>query len=121
MITIDGTSYNIPVLSVRRKADFLDKSAYRTQDGVLHRELIGVFFNYEITFGRADPNVHQAVWNKLSEPEEFHTVTVPDSSGDFTFTAYFSSVSDELLKAKAEQNYWHRLQAHFIAQAPART
>ena len=52
---------------------------------------------------------------------EFHEVTVPDEDGDYTFTAYFSNVGDELLRKKAEKNYWKNLTANFIAQKPART
>lgn len=40
---------------------------------------------------------------------------------DYTFTAYFSNVGDELLRKKAEKNYWKNLTANFIAQKPART
>ena len=50
MIVIDGTSYDIPIKSIQGKADMLDKYAERTLDGVLHRELIGVYDNYEIEF-----------------------------------------------------------------------
>ena len=39
----------------------------------------------------------------------------------YTFTAYFSNVGDELLRKKAEKNYWKNLTANFIAQKPART
>ena len=35
-------------LSLIGQADMLDKYAERTVDGVLHRELIGVYDNYEI-------------------------------------------------------------------------
>ena len=36
MITIDGIDYDIPVISITRKADFLSKFAERTEDGILH-------------------------------------------------------------------------------------
>jgi hypothetical protein len=120
-IIIDGTTYDIPVLSIARTADFLDKYAERTEDGVLHRELIGVYFNYKIQFGSSTDTVeYAALWNKLTEAEEYHTVTVPDESGDYTFTAYFASVGDSLRKAGAK-NFWKSLTVNFIAQSPANT
>jgi hypothetical protein len=120
MIVIDGTTYNVPVLSIRRRADFLDKYAERTEDGELKRELIGVYFNYELRFGRtADVSAYAALWNKLTEVEEFHTVTVPDESGDYTFTAYFSNVTDELRKQRAAANFWQNLTVNFIAKSKA--
>jgi hypothetical protein len=119
-IVIDSTTYNIPVLSIKRKADFLDKYAERTEDGVLHRELIGVYFNYELQFGAVtDTSLYAALWNKLTEATEFHTVTVPDESGDYTFTAYFSGISDEMRKKAASANYWRNLVVNFIAKSPA--
>lgn len=40
-ISIDGVEYMIPFVSIKREAPFLDKTAERTEDGELHRELIG--------------------------------------------------------------------------------
>lgn len=121
-IIIDSITYDIPVLSMTRTADFLDKYAERTEDGVLHRELIGVYFNYKIQFGTtSNTTEYAALWNKLTEATEFHTVTVPDESGDHTFTAYFSNVGDEIRKIKGAVNFWKSLTVNFIAQEPAIT
>lgn len=121
MLYIDGIGYKIDVLSVKRTAHFLDKYAERTENGDLERELIGVYFNYKLQFG---PGVDRAeyarMWDKLTEPVEFHEVTVPDEDGDYTFTAYFSNVADELLRKVAEKNYWKNLTVNFIAKKPAR-
>ena len=121
MLYIDGIGYKLDVLSVKRTADFLDKYAERTENGDLERELIGVYFNYKLQLG---PGVDRAeyarLWDKLTEPVEFHEVTVPDEDGDYTFTAYFSNVADELLRKVAEKNYWKNLTVNFIAKKPAR-
>ena len=121
MLYIDGIGYKIDVLSVKRTADFLDKYAERTENGDLERELIGVYFNYKLQLG---PGVDRAeyarLWDKLTEPVEFHEVTVPDEDGDYTFTAYFSNVADELLRKVAERNYWKNLTVNFIAKKPDR-
>ncbi len=122
MITIDGETFNIAVLSpIQRKADFLYKYAERTEDGVLHSELIGVYFNYQLKLGAsADVTEYARLWEKLTEPVEFHTVTVPDEDGDYTFTAYFSSVGDEIHKSISARRFFKNLTVNFIAQAPAR-
>jgi hypothetical protein len=122
MITLDGVTYNIPVISLTRTADFLDKYAERTEDGDLHRELIGVYFNYKLELGTpTDPNVYDAVWNKLTEPEEFHTVVIPDGvSGTRSFTAYFANVTDKLRRLKGTDNYWSSLTVNFISKSPTR-
>ena len=122
-IIIDGTTYDVPVLSITRRADFLDKYAERTEDGVLHRELIGVYFNYQIKFGQTtNTAAYAALWNKLTEPEEFHTVVVPDEDGvSYTFTAYFSNVGDELRRQSGAVAFWKNLTVNFTAQSPERT
>lgn len=122
-IIIDGVTFDIPVLAITRRADFLDKYAERTIDGVLHRELIGVYFNYSIKFGQTtDTAEYAALWEKLTEPEEFHTVTVPDEDGTaYTFTAYFSNVGDELRRLDGATAFWKSLTANFTAKSPERT
>lgn len=52
-IYIDGEYFNIPIVSIKRNADFLDKFAERVETGELQRELIGVYFNYTMSVGRA--------------------------------------------------------------------
>ena len=122
MIKIDGVEFSVPVLSISRKADFLDKYANRNELGDLQRELIGVYFNYQLQFGRIDDTaVYSQLWAKLTEPVEFHEVTVPDDGGDYTFTAYFSNVSDELRKQRNAVNYWTNLTVNFTAKTPARS
>lgn len=120
-VIVDGITYDIDVVSVKRKADFLDKYADRTMDGILHRELIGVYFNYTMQMGISlNTSEYAALWAKLTEAVEFHTVTVPDESGTpYTYTAYFAGVGDELLKSKTGVNYWKNLTVDFIAQSPA--
>lgn len=121
MLYIDGIGYKIDVLSVKRTADFLDKYAERTENGDLERELIGVYFNYKLQLWPGiDRTEYARFWDKLTEPVEFHEVTVPDEDGDYTFTAYFSNVADELLRKVAEKNYWKNLTVNFIAKKPAR-
>ena len=121
MIMIDGVAYNIPVVAIKRKADFLDKYAQRTEDGVLQRQLVGVYFNYQMQLGNTPDVVEYAkLWQKLTEPVEFHTVTVPDESGDYTFTAYFSNVGDEVRKINNTKNYFKNLTVNFTAKSPAR-
>lgn len=122
MIIIDGELFSVPVVSLTRRADFLDKYAERTTDGVLQRELIGVYYNYQIQFGHTNNTVEYArLWDKLTEPVEFHDVTVPDEDGEnYTFAAYFSNVGDQLRRVKDAQTFWRSLTVNFIAQEPAR-
>ncbi len=122
-IIVDSITFDVPVISIKRTAEFLDKYAERTEDGILHRELIGVYYNYSIQFGRTNNTTeYAALWEKLTEPVEFHEVTVPDvDATPMTFTAYFSNVSDEIRKDTATKTFWKNLTANFISKEPTRT
>ena len=121
-LVIDGEIYNVPVLTgVRRNADFLDKYAERTDDGDIQRELIGVYFNYRsIKFVKqTDSNYDEYVrlYNKLTEPEEFHDITIANQS----FRAYFSNVTDDMYLFKNNRPYYRNLTVNFTAKMPSRS
>jgi hypothetical protein len=122
-IIIDGDPFDVPVIALDESCDFLDKYAERTEDGILHRELIGCYFNQQIQFGAPTSTTELArLWLKLTEATEFHTVTVPDTDGsDFTFTAYFANVKRSLRKYTAAKTFWKTMTVNFIAQSPADT
>lgn len=121
MIEIDGKPFYVPLEAVGRTADFLDKYAQRTESGDLERELIGVYTNYQLQFLPTTNRAEYArLWDKLTEPVEFHDVVVPGENGAFAFRAYFSGVSDQLLLQRAECTYWSDLKVKFTAKSPAR-
>jgi len=68
-----------------------------------------------------DSAEYKRLWNKLTEPVEFHIVTAPDEVGDYTFIAYFSNVGDKMLKKTQQRNYWQDLTVNFIAKELARS
>lgn len=120
-ISIDGQYFDVPLLAIKRKADFLDKYAERTEDGDLKRELIGVYFNYQMAFGTIDDDVtYRALWDKLTEPVEFHDFMVPTLGGSYSFRGYISSVSDEIEKVLSNTSKFKGLQCKFTAKQPAR-
>ena len=121
-IIIDGLLYEVPVLSISRQAPVLDKSAERNILGDLTRELIGVYKNHRISFGAiVDPDLYYALYDKLTEPVPYHTVTLPDNGGTYSYTAYFASVEDEYKKFHNEKHTWKNLTVDFISKAPWRT
>jgi hypothetical protein len=126
MITIDGDTFDVDIIALDESCDFLDKYAERTEDGILHRELIGTYHNQKIQFGTptqtSKVSEYARLWLKLCEAEEFHEVTVPDTDGvDFTFQAYFSNVKRSLRKQKTAKVFWKTMTVNFIAQSPRRT
>lgn len=121
-IVIDGITFYIGVFAdIKEAADFLDKYANRTEDGDLKRELIGVYFNFsDIKFEpQTDDNYeeYERLWNKLSEPEEFHQIKI----ANFEFKAYFSNVSRVICGYKNNRAYRKDMTVNFTAKKPARS
>lgn len=121
-IVIDGIIFNIGVYAeIKEAADFLDKYANRTDDGDLKRELIGVYFNFsDIKFEpQTDRNYDEfeRLWNKLTEPEEFHTIKI----ANFEFKAYFSNVSRVIYGFSNGRAYRKNMTVNFTAKRPARS
>ena len=123
-IKIDGTYFDVPLVSIKRKGDFLDKYAERVETGELKRELIGVYYNYTITVGTSSDfgdTDYNAFWDKMTEPVEFHDISIPTKSGYYTFRGYISSVADEYKKILDNEAEFTGFTCNLIAKSPART
>lgn len=118
-IVIDSVTYDVPIKTLNRNAEMLYKYAERTEDGVLHSELIGVYINYDFSAGMSINNIsdYAALYLKLTEPVETHEITV---LGD-TFDCYFANIRDEATKITDTNNYFRNLSFSVIATSPART
>ena len=121
-IIIDGNQYNIGVYAgIKETADFLDNYANRTEDGDLKRDLIGVYFNFtDIKFEpqtESNYDEFERLWNKLTEPEEFHTVQI----ANFQFRAYFNNVSRVINDFRGGKAYKKDMTVNFTAKTPARS
>lgn len=125
MITIDGITYNIPYKVVDRKAEILFKDgAGRTEDGTLHAEAIGTYYNYDLQMGQSSNNIadYKALWTKITDPSHEHTVIMPDEDGGRSFTAYFANMRDRVVKWEADGAvYFRELTFSVIAISPQRT
>lgn len=118
MIVIDGIEYNIAIVSLEGQADMLDKYAERTNDGVLHRELIGVYDNYEIQFAASYRNsqAYSDLWFKLTEPVPWHTVRFPTILGEREIVGYFANTRHKASKQKGTTTYWKGLVTSFVSR-----
>lgn len=122
-LVIDGVSYNIPLVSIKRALDFLEKFAERTEDGDIKIETIGLYKNYTISIGTIDDTV---LYDKLLEhitdcKNRFHHVSLPDASKQFDFYGYFSSISDEVEKVLESGAVYKGLTWKMTSKKPTKT
>lgn len=123
-VVVDGKTYRVGVISIDREAPVLDKYAERTEDGKLHREIIGTYYNYKIKFGWSygAEDDYDNLFEILSAPEEYHMISMPyGRRGTHTYEAYISSVRDSVMVIDDGETLWDNLTASFIATKPART
>lgn len=124
MIRIDGVLYPVAVKSITRTADFLETSAERTADGVVHIDPIGVYYNYAVEFAAPRTSLERAdygrLWQALTAPTRLHDIEVPDEAGSYRFRGYCAGIGDKLHKQLGQANYWQGLTVQFKAEAPAR-
>lgn len=120
-IVIDGTAYNVPLVSVQRTFDVLDKFAERNEEGILAREVLGVYANYSLSFGTVDNDqLYDKLVDKLTEPVSFHKFSMPMPKGTFDFEGYISQVSDSYEKMLTDSTKFQGLTCKFTMKEPFR-
>lgn len=134
-LIIDDTDFSdvINFVSLKRKAHFFDKYAKRDITGVLHRELIGVYINFTLEIGMFEGKTREdsldwynKMWEKLTEPKEFHNITISSNThrgksndyNNYTFTAYLADIEDEGFLIRDNYNMFKGLKVEFIAKEP---
>lgn len=122
-LIIDGIKYNIPLVSIKRNMDFLEKYANRSEDGVMHMETIGLYKNYNVSIGTIDDaSTYDALIEHITDcTERMHTVILPDASKQFSFRGYFSSISDEIEKCLGTGAKYKGLSWKMTSERPTKT
>ena len=117
-MALEGNSGPYLQYAYARICSLLDKYAERTADGVLHRELIGVYDNYEIQFAASYSNsqAYSDLWFKLTEPVPWHTVRFPTILGERDIVGYFANTRHKASKQKGTTTYWKGLVTSFVSR-----
>lgn len=123
-LSVDGKKYNVLVTGLKRSFQVLDgENAERALSGRMIRDIIGTFYNYEMTL---QPKIgkyadYDALYEVLSAPVASHKVVLPYGQRTLTFNAYVTAGQDNLIRKKSTESYWTGLTVQFIAMAPQRT
>ena len=119
-IIIDDREYQVPIVELQRKGDILDLTANRTEDGVLHREVIGTYYNYTLTIGVInDPELYEELWNVLTAPVASHWIELPHDH--IRFEGYFGSCKDNIQMITEDGYRAKGLSFNLVATRAART
>lgn len=126
IFTVDGHTYEVtvPVGGLKRSGQVMDgDKAGRLQTGRMERDIIGTFYNYSLQIETQNLNVaeYDELYQVLSAPVDYHTITLPYGQSTLTFEAYVSNVNDELKLMKENRNIWGGLTFNFVAMEPQRS
>ena len=116
--TIDGTTYEVPIIEMQRKGDILDLTARRRDDGTLERDVIGTYYNFTVKIGIIrDDTVRKDLWDKLTEPVASHEIMLPGQ--DESFEGYFGSVKDDVIIITESGILTHGLSFNVVCTNPS--
>lgn len=98
LLTIDGRQFDVMLTKIERTTSIADLYAKRTMDGVLHREIIGCYVNYSLSFNyHGNPDKYDDLWEILVEEKKSHQIQLPANIGyTKVFDAYISNVKDSM-------------------------
>ncbi len=122
-LIVDGTFFDIPFVSLKREAPFLDKFAERNEEGDLSRELIGVYYNFTLTVGNSSDfgdTDYDDFWDFMTTPVPFRDFSIPITNGYYVFRGYITAVSDEYKKILDSEAEFTGFTCKMIAKSPAR-
>ncbi len=125
LVSIDGKYYNIsiPGNGIRRSFAVTDTdNSGRNISGEMLRDIIGTYYNYTIQFNtkQLNPAEYDDLYETLSAPVDYHTITVPYGQTTLTYKAYVTGGNDSLSHRNSLGNKWTGLSIDFIAMSPQR-
>lgn len=120
VFVMDGIDYNVNVMKLERSFEVSDSdSSGRTKDWVMHRDVVGTFYNYtmEIEMKDYDLEEYTRFYEAISSPIASHSMTFPYNGTTLSFEAYCSKGKDSL-QIRQGKNIWSGLSVNFIAMQP---
>ena len=126
VFSIDGRYFNvfIPEGGIKRSFSVADSDkAGRVLTGRMMRDIIGTFYNYtiELSTNQLSRQEYDELYEILSSPEDYHSITVPYAQSTLTFDAYVTSGEDVADKIDSSGTKWSGLSVNFIMMEPLRT
>lgn len=125
MLTVDGRNFNVVIKagSLQRSFEVAEGAgSLAFINGDVDPDIIGTYYNYsmEIDTKMTSPEEYDALWEVLSAPVEFHTVSFPYAQDVLTFEARITGGGDSFYRRINGKNYWGQMSVDFKAKKPQR-
>ncbi len=117
ILQINDKSFNVGTINLSRQWDIEEKYRVTTESGTKLREVRGVYKKYTLNLRNIDDTTYNDLIEELTNGADVSTVTLPyGKDGTVTFEAFFSKVSDELVKTIGNIHHWDNLSLEFEAR-----
>ena len=121
--TIDGTSFDVGVEYIKRKARIEDgPNAGNSKRGDWIRDVYGTFYDYILAFDTSSGlsrEDYDTMYGILTAPVEFHTLVVPYGQSTLSFEAGITGAEDNVILMD-DGTVWGNLSITFRAKSPQR-
>ena len=125
MITVDGVTYDVIATSGIERAFSLKQGGQggTAQTGREIPDILGTDYAYSVKIepNKSNFSAYDAFYEKISEPVDYHTVTLPYGETSITFQAMILSGKDRLKRKIRNSNRWGGLSLQFVPIEPQRT
>lgn len=120
LVIIDGNSYDVGIVKITRKASQSRENIGITMDQRKHYDVKGTYFDYDVHFNLRAMNVtdYDLLYEVLTEPVEYHTVTLPYGQSSITFIANIKYTEDSLVRNFNQMKRWGGFKVTFEALEP---
>lgn len=122
MITIDSNTFDVGIVKITRKSSQAKESLGTTLDLRKHYDVKGTYYDYDVEFNVRAMNVtdYDSLYELLTEPVEYHTVTLPYGQSTITFDANVKVSEDSLSRNYRQLKRWGGFKVTFEALEPQR-
>jgi hypothetical protein len=126
MFKIDDKCFNviIPQGGIERSFSVYDtKNTERLSNGDMFRDVLGTYYNYSVKIDSKNlsPEAYNCLYEKLSEPKDFHTFEMPYGQETYVFEGYVTQGKDVYTGVIGGKNRWSGLSFNMIAKQLKRT
>ena len=122
LFKINGRAYNVGAISVVRKPSSDRTDLGHTMDGRKHNYPNGTYFDYEISISSKGMDLaeYDALFEAITSPVEYQTVTMPYGQAEITFDAVIKSGNDKIVSNFKNYRKWGELKFTVEAVEPQR-
>nr|DAW47661.1 MAG TPA: hypothetical protein [Caudoviricetes sp.] len=114
ILTVNGYDFEVGTISLKRDWNIAEKYRATTESGLMLREVRGIYLTYTLTLRNINSIIYDRLLYILTQKQNMVTVTLPmGAEGTITFQAFFTAISDELVKTIGNEHHWDNLSIKF--------